>query len=214
MTPETSTRELIVRAADDLYYRRGFEGTSFADIADVVGISRGNFYHHFKTKDDILSAVVALRSARTKEMLDKWARDANTPVARLRCFARMLIDNRKEIQRYGCPVGTLCSELSKLDHPSQGAAGMIVGQFRSWLREQFESMGRRAEADALSMHLLARSQGVAALATAFRDDAFIRREVDLIGAWLDGLDRASGKSRSRQPLRRSRPTLGQPRTTA
>ena len=45
-------------------------------------------------------------------------------------------------------------------------------------------LGREADADALAMHLLARSQGVATLANAFRDEQFIRREVEQMTAWL------------------------------
>ena len=116
MTNLLSTRELIVETADALFYRRGFEKTSFADIADRVRISRGNFYYHFKSKDDILAAVIALRASKTQAMLQSWTSRAKTPVARLRCFAEMLIQNRKEIERFGCPVGTLCAELAKLDH--------------------------------------------------------------------------------------------------
>lgn len=186
-SPAPSTRELIVDAADALFYRRGFEKTSFADIADRVRISRGNFYHHFKTKDDILSAVIALRAAQTQAMLDAWARQGKSPAERLGFFAEMIVKNRKDIQRFGCPVGTLCSELVKLQHPSQGDAGMVFGQFRRWLREQFEAMGRTGDADALAMHLLARSQGIASLAHAFHDEAFIRHEVELIAAWLRSL---------------------------
>lgn len=197
---EPSTRELIVRAADALFYQRGFEKTSFADIADEVGISRGNFYYHFKTKDDILSAVIALRAAKTQAMLDAWARKAKTPAQRLECFAQMLVHNRKDIQRYGCPVGTLCAELSKLDHPAQGDAHMIFDQFRRWLREQFEALGHTADADALAMHLLARSQGIAALANAFHDEAFIRHEVALIDAWLHTL-RPKTRQRTSRPLK-------------
>ncbi|MFM2281198.1 MAG: hypothetical protein RLZZ444_3429, partial [Pseudomonadota bacterium] len=55
------TRDEIVQVADRLFYEQGFDSTAFADIAEAVGISRGNFYHHFKTKDDILAAVIALR---------------------------------------------------------------------------------------------------------------------------------------------------------
>lgn len=184
---EPSTRERIVEAADTQFYQRGFEKTSFADIADQVKLSRGNFYYHFKTKDEILGAVIALRAQRTQAMLDCWAGSAQSPVGRLRCFAEMLIQNRKDIQRYGCPVGTLCAELAKLEHPAQGNAGMIFGQFRSWLREQFEALGRKDDADALAMHLLSRSQGIAALANAFHDEAFIRHEVELIENWLQSL---------------------------
>jgi AcrR family transcriptional regulator len=187
---DLGTRDLIVQAADRLFYRRGYEKTSFTDIADEVKISRGNFYYHFKSKDDILSAVIELRARGTQAMLDAWTAKGATPRERLRCFADMLVRNREDIQRFGCPVGTLCSELAKLEHPSQAGAGMIFSQFRGWLRTQFEALGCVEEADALSMHLLARSQGIAALAHAFRDEEFIRREVQQIDAWLQAL--ASG----------------------
>lgn len=199
---EPSTRERIVEAADAQFYQRGFEKTSFADIADQVKLSRGNFYYHFKTKDEILGAVIALRAQRTQAMLDRWAGSAQTPIGRLRCFAQMLIQNRKDIQRYGCPVGTLCAELAKLEHPAQGDAGMIFGQFRSWLREQFEALGRKDDAEALAMHLLSRSQGVAALANAFHDEAFIRHEVKLIENWLQSLQ--PGKTTAQKQVQKTK----------
>jgi TetR/AcrR family transcriptional repressor of nem operon len=203
-TPSTepSTRERIVEAADAQFYQRGFEKTSFADIADRVKLSRGNFYYHFKTKDEILGAVIALRAQKTQAMLVSWTGSAPTPAARLRCFAEMLIQNSKDIQRYGCPVGTLCAELAKLEHPASGDAGMIFGQFRSWLREQFEALGRADDADALAMHLLSRSQGIAALANAFHDEAFIRHEVELIGTWLQSLQ--PGKTAAQKQARKTR----------
>ncbi|MDZ7864276.1 TetR/AcrR family transcriptional regulator [Acidovorax sp.] len=185
--PEPSTRQRIIEMADRLFYQRGFEHTAFADIAGALQMSRGNFYYHFKTKDEILAAVIAHRAAQTQAMLEGWARQGATPAARLQCFAQMLIDNRHDIQRHGCPVGTLCAELAKLAHPSQGDAGMVFGQFRQWLAAQFQALGRAGDADALAMHLLARSQGIAALANAFHDETFIRREVAQIGAWVNSL---------------------------
>lgn len=180
-----STREQIVDAADRLFYRQGYEHTSFSDIAAAVGISRGNFYHHFKSKDDILDAVIETRLNGTRRMLERWELDGNDPAARIRSFIRILIANRADIQRYGCPVGTLCSELAKLGHPARSEANRLFALFRSWLRRQFTLLGRGADADRLAMHLLARSQGVATLASAFRDEAFIRQEVGQLCAWLD-----------------------------
>ncbi|WP_265517039.1 TetR/AcrR family transcriptional regulator [Nitratireductor luteus] len=179
------TRRQIVEAADHLFYRQGYEHTSFADVADVVRISRGNFYYHFKTKDQILDAVVALRLANTQEMLDRWEAEGGSPAERIRSFIRILIANRAKIMAYGCPVGTLCAELAKLDHVAQDGATTIFTLFRDWLRRQFVLLGLKAEADALAMHILARSQGVASLANAFHDEAFIRQEVDQMYAWLE-----------------------------
>lgn len=182
----SATRDHIVEAADQLFYEQGFAQTSFSDIAEAVKISRGNFYYHFKTKDEILDAVIELRLANTRQMLETWEREGDGPAARIRCFIRILIANQAKIMLHGCPVGTLSSELAKLDHAAQGDATRIFTVFRTWLRQQFEELGCEADADDLAMHVLARSQGVATLANAFRDEAFVAQEVDQLCAWLDG----------------------------
>jgi TetR/AcrR family transcriptional regulator, transcriptional repressor for nem operon len=182
---EQSTRAEIVAAADDLFYRQGYAHTSFADIASVVEISRGNFYHHFKSKDEILDAVIAARIADTERMLARWEHEAEGPADRIRSFIRLLVANRSDIKRFGCPVGTLSAELAKLAHPSQPGANQLFALLRTWLAQHFAALGRNADANALALHLLARSQGVASLANAFHDEAFIRREVRLMEEWLE-----------------------------
>jgi TetR/AcrR family transcriptional repressor of nem operon len=187
---DQTTREQIVAAADQLFYRCGFEHTSFAAIAEQVEISRGNFYHHFKSKDEILEAVIELRLAGTRKMLEQWEAGRERPEDRIRSFIDMLVANRADIKRYGCPVGTLCAELAKLKHVSQAEANKLFTLFRTWLRRQFALLGHESDADALALHLLGRSQGVAALANAFHDESFIRQEVKLMHAWLSGYTKA------------------------
>ncbi|KUL93987.1 transcriptional regulator [Bosea sp. WAO] len=182
-----ATRQQIVAAADQLFYERGYEPTAFADIAAAVGISRGNFYYLFRAKDEILAAVIALRLDRTRSMLERWQGEVETPRARIGCFIGMLTANRTKIMRHGCPVGTLCNELAKLDHHAQQYAAEIFTLFRDWLASQFVALGCAAEADRLAMHVLMRSQGVATLAAAFHDEAFIQQEVEDMSAWLEGL---------------------------
>ncbi len=184
---DQTTRERIAEAADDLFYRQGFAHTSFSDIADAVHISRGNFYHHFRTKDEILDAVIARRLEGTRAMLERWQAEGETPEARIRSFIHMMVANRDRIMAYGCPIGTLCTELAKLDHAAQGEAKSLFTLFRTWLAGQFRQLGRERDADALAMHLLARSQGVATLANAFHDEQFIEREVMRMDAWLGSI---------------------------
>jgi TetR/AcrR family transcriptional regulator, transcriptional repressor for nem operon len=181
---DKTTRDHIVEAADRLFYQRGYEHTSFSDIADVVQISRGNFYYHFKSKDQILDAVIGWRLADTQRTLRQWENDGDHPADRIRSFIHMLIANRAKIMLYGCPVGTLSTELAKLNHASQAEANKLFTLFRVWLRRQFTLLGREADADGLAMHLLARSQGVATLANAFHDQKFIKREVEQMCDWL------------------------------
>lgn len=180
-----TTRERIVAAADELFYRQGFDRTSFADIADAVGLSRGNFYYHFKTKDQILDAVIEARLEKTGRVMTAWENEAGNPTERIRLFIRILITNQAKIMRYGCPVGTLTNELAKIDHAAKDDASGIFSLFRDWLCRQFALLGHGRNADDLAMHLLARSQGVATLATAFQDEAFVEREVAAMCDWLE-----------------------------
>jgi TetR/AcrR family transcriptional repressor of nem operon len=191
---DKTTREQIVDAADQLFYTRGFEATSFADIAKVVNISRGNFYHHFKTKDEILDAVIAARLGQTRDMLAQWEACGPDPMSRIRSFIHILVANQPLIMLHGCPVGTLSTELAKLDHPSLKQANGLFTLFRVWLRKQFALLGRKADADALAMHLLARSQGVAVLANAFRDKSFVQQEVRQLCEWLESCARKPATS--------------------
>ena len=191
---DKTTRDHIVEAADQLFYRQGYEHTSFSDIADAVLISRGNFYHHFKSKDEILDAVINVRLANTRKMLEQWEIEGKQPADRIRSFIHILIANRAKIKRYGCPVGTLCTELAKLNHASQAEANMLFTLFRTWLRRQFTLLGRTADADELAMHLLARSQGVATLANSFHDEKFIKQEVKQMCDWLKSCTESAARN--------------------
>ncbi len=201
------TRQQIVAAADALIHRQGYAPTSFAHIAESVGISRGNFWHHFKSKDEILDAVIAARVEATRALLARWEACSQTPRGRLRCFVQMLLDHRDAIERHGCPVGTLATELGKLAHPLRPRSGELFALFRAWLRRQFQALGHAAaQADALALHLLVRSQGVAVLAQALKDPAFVRREVRDAMAWIDAqAPEPPPRARSRTPDRRNRP---------
>jgi len=188
-----TTREQIIAAADKLIYQQGYEHTSFSAIANAVKISRGNFYYHFKSKDEILDAVIALRLEKTRQMLEQWEIDGPEAADRIRCFIHILIANQANIKLYGCPVGTLANELAKLGHASQAEANALFTLFRTWLRKQFTLLGCSDEADQLAMHLLGRSQGVATLANAFHDEQFIAYEVEQMYAWLTTYEKRAGQ---------------------
>lgn len=181
-----TTRQHIVEAADDLFYRQGFAHTSFADIAKVVNISRGNFYHHFKTKDDILDAVIKNRLGKTEQMLADWG-EQESPKARIKSYIEILITNWTMIKDYGCPVGTLCTEMAKLRHTAKEDANKVFALFRVWLKQQFSLLGHKKKADELAVEVLAWSQGVATMGNAFNDYKYVKREVKKMCGWLDAL---------------------------
>lgn len=184
---QATTRNQIISAADTLFYQQGYAHTSFAHIADAVKISRGNFYYHFRTKDEILEAVIAQRMDATKQMLKCWEQESEDPRERIKCYMRIVISNWDKIRHFGCPVGTLSLELSKLSHASQEQARAIFSIFRHWLTGNFRALDCGRESDALAMTVLAWSQGVATLGNSFQDEKFVRREVRRMCQWLDAM---------------------------
>lgn len=57
-------RNEILDAAEKLFSEKGFDGTSTNDILDEVGIARGTLYYHFKSKEDILDAMIGRMTGR------------------------------------------------------------------------------------------------------------------------------------------------------
>ncbi|MFD3259545.1 TetR/AcrR family transcriptional regulator [Paenibacillus lentus] len=73
-------RNEILDAADELFGKKGFDGTSTNDILAKVGIARGTLYHHFKSKEDIMDALIERYSARLLGAAQKIAADKSIPV--------------------------------------------------------------------------------------------------------------------------------------
>jgi len=178
-------RQRIVSAADELFYQQGYENTSFSDIADAVGISRGNFYYHFKSKDEILNAVIDNRVNGIQAMLDEWDNMIADPKKRLHYYIDIQSRNQDNIISHGCPVGSLCTELAKVSHSMLDDANKMFTVFRDWLVTQLKLVGVTRNTKQIAMHLLARGQGIATVSNAFEDKKFLQQEVNCLKEWLD-----------------------------
>ena len=65
-------REKILNTATQLFIQKGSEKTSMQDIAQTAGISKGAIYHHFKSKDEIVLAVIRSRQELMEEEMKQW----------------------------------------------------------------------------------------------------------------------------------------------
>jgi len=180
-------RQRIVDAANRLFYQRGYNQTSFSDIAGAAGLSRGNFYYYFKTKDDILAAVIRLRIDSIRAMLAEWEAASPSPRERLKRYARILLRTEEDILRYGCPMGSLAVELSKTQLALHSQAAEMFTLFREWLEDQLRRVGRGDDAGFLALHLLAIAQGISLMGNIFSDPQFLKQEVARLEAWIDSL---------------------------
>ena len=186
-TKGSANRQRIVDAADHLFYSRGYNQTSFSDISDETGIPRGNFYYYFKTKEDILAAVVDARLVEFKTMLQSCEKATSDPLQRLQRLTQFPLQREEQVLQYGCPIGSLSSELVKEQDSeiSQARLTAVFDLLRSWIEEQLNELGQSVRADDIAMDLLAKMQGVIILSNVYKNTDFLHRGIKDIQAWLN-----------------------------
>jgi AcrR family transcriptional regulator len=178
------TRLNIIGAARNHIYRKGFNSTSYSNIAAETGLVKGNIQYHFKSKDDLLLAVIDQQLGEIKEQLEDWSLDCGTAYDCIERFIAMVEGNAKNLSLFGCPMGTLNSELGKGDRNQQQQARAMFDLFLRWLEARFRSILPRNEAGLRAEQLMAMAQGASVLAHAYEDPKVVRRQAKVMRQWL------------------------------
>ena len=125
------TRDRIVRTAMELFWAKGFQSTSIADILSRTQLNSGSLYHVFPGKQDILIAVLeAYRDGIHQWLLEPaWA---GVNDSKERIFA-LLNGYRTHLVStdfaYGCPIGSLALELHDAD---PAVRELLAVNFTGW----------------------------------------------------------------------------------
>lgn len=133
-----STAEQIVNEARRLIMTRGYNGFSYADIAETIGIRKASIHHHFAAKSDLAIAVVeqsrAIIQAQT-ELLETVEPEA---VGQLRAYAtyweRCIADDTAPF----CVAAMLAAELPSLPEDVAVAVRAHFTSLRSWLSHMLD----------------------------------------------------------------------------
>lgn len=140
---DDSPRGRVLRAAAHLFRTQGYERTTVRDLARVVGIQSGSLFHHFRTKEDILCAVmeegIIYNTARMAEAVEK----GKTPREQLR--------------------GLILAELDSINGETGDAMAVLVYEWNALSAEnqqRFLKMRERYESLWLDVLKAAKEQGL------------------------------------------------------
>ncbi|MHB8233507.1 MAG: TetR/AcrR family transcriptional regulator [Solirubrobacteraceae bacterium] len=178
-------RERLVEGARLMLHQQGVEGTTIVDIAHASEVPVGNVYYHFKTKDQLVQAAIDAHEQEVRAALASLDQ-SRTPKARLKAFVSMVAGNGELSARYGCPQGTLCSELDKRADPLARDAAKLMQIPIEWAEQQFRAMGRRDARD-LAVALIAAYQGISLLTNTLREPELMSKEARRLERWIDSL---------------------------
>ena len=179
-------RERLVAAAAQLLHQQGIERTTLADIANAADVPPGNVYYYFKTKDDVIAAVIEAHTQQIKTVLAFIDAHHRSPKSRLKAFVREFTAQGEIVAQHGCPLGSLCSELGKRVRQSDLAAAELMRLPIEWAGQQFRALGRR-DAHDLALDLLAAYEGSALLANTLGDPNVLSKAARRLNHWIDTL---------------------------
>lgn len=108
-TKGARTRERIIQAAADLFHERGMNATSLGDILAASETGKGQFYQHFKSRDNLVAEVLRYRRFFFEEQIKMRP---ITSWEELRAWMdSFLVTQRGYKFTRGCPIGTAISAL-------------------------------------------------------------------------------------------------------
>jgi TetR/AcrR family transcriptional repressor of nem operon len=137
------TRSRIVKTAQTLFHLKGFTNTSMDDIVRESGVTKGNLYYYFSSKEELASAVIELWISDTFSTKLFFSKKGDPVRQVLAMFHRMEKEMKTMECRGGCPFGNLAVEVSDLH---DGLRLKLAGAFSRWVKQLedfFESHRKR-----------------------------------------------------------------------
>jgi AcrR family transcriptional regulator len=108
-----NTRDRILEAADELFYREGIRSVSVNTIAEKAGVTKRTLYYHFRSKDDLIAAYLEARNEPTLSRYRRWFDEFDGTVAeRIAGMFGRLAGWAKSPRWKGCGFARAAAELA------------------------------------------------------------------------------------------------------
>lgn len=176
-TSQAGAKDRLLDAACDVMLAKGYAAASVDEICAACGLTKGCFFHHFESKEDLAKAVAERMYGAAKETFRTAPfRGLSDPLDRVFGYVDFLIEmSRSPEAANGCILGTFSQELADT-HP--GVRSVCANCFKDWA-EDLEKDLRAAKAKyapkatwtahGLAEHLIAVLEGAIILAKAKQD---------------------------------------------
>jgi len=198
-TAASDTAQEILDVAERLVQTHGFNGFSYADIADAVGVTKASLHYHFATKAELGRSLVARYHERFFAALaDGRAFDAPAKLRRyVQLYANVLKDDRM------CLCGMLAADFATLPRAMKGAVQRFFDENERWLADVLEQglksnqLQFKAPAIDVARMFIGALEGAMLVARSYGDPPRFAAAANWLLAQLGAAERSKAKTRRR-----------------
>lgn len=172
------TRERILDKAGALAKKEGFGTTGVDALMAAAGLTAGGFYVHFKSKSELLSALIDRELGRSRALFQ-----VESDAALAKAVRTYLSLGHVEQPQLGCPLTSLSSEIARAD-------ASVRGRFEEQLLEIHQIVRSRTTDDAHAWSLIAQAVGAVTLARAMHSRGARKSLLDGVAqSLIEGIER-------------------------
>jgi TetR/AcrR family transcriptional repressor of nem operon len=191
MKKTSLTKDRLLDTAQDLFLSQGFSATSVDEICRKTRITKGGFFHYFKSKEDLAKAVLGRFCAASHRFMQEAGCCEKYPDPLERVFASLdCVGHHLRQETKGCLIATFTQEMSGSHDRIQEMCAEGLSGWSKMLKDDLELARKkytpqaRLDVQSLADHCVSVVEGAQVLAKATRNPSVIAKNIDHLKQYL------------------------------
>ncbi|WP_264559238.1 TetR/AcrR family transcriptional regulator [Flavobacterium sp. N2270] len=189
------TKKIIIDEAFKLFYENGFKSTSIDKIMNASALTKGAFYHHYKSKKELGLEVISLKlQKRVHQGMIIPLKDSGDALKILELtFLNRIKSFPLYDKQHGCPMNNFINEIGDYEIAYQSALKKIIENWKAELvtlieRGQREnSIKNNISSQAVAVYLISAFEGIRGIRKLYQDDLILDEYLNGLSLYLNQL---------------------------
>jgi AcrR family transcriptional regulator len=181
-------REEVIEKATNLYWSKGYHGTSMRNLQSAIDLRPGSIYATFGSKDNLFKESIHYYARKTGELLQDCLTQSSSPLSGLKLFVnRLILDNLDGTPSCMCMIVKSISELTESDNKVllDEAKSLLLGveaQFADIISQAIAQHEIPAHKDPLELasYLQVQIMGLRTYARVNNNEVMVKKFIDNI----------------------------------
>ncbi|MBF8149302.1 TetR/AcrR family transcriptional regulator [Winogradskyella sp. F6397] len=175
------TKQLILNESFKLFYKNGFKTTSVDKIMKTTNLTKGAFYHHYKSKKELGLEVISSKIQQRvyQGMITPLYQDGNALAILKVTFSERLKSFSQYDKQHGCPMNNFINEIADEEEAYQLALKRIVEEWKAALVYLLERgkkehvINKTISSNAVAVYLISSFEGIRGIRKLYNDDSVL-----------------------------------------